>query len=245
MSTARQGFTLVESAVVLVIIGLLLGGVLLGRDLVHVAEITASIRDMDRIKTGIASFQRRRGIPGDWTGAEQRWGSGPACPAVSGEASCNGNGNGILDSTAYTGSETTFFWQHLGKAGLIEGSYHPHWPLGRLDATHAPHLTIDRWGVMPVRGLDDAYFYPGTPERTFLLLGELNTQSFLTSYANPSVTCYEARAVDGKIDDERPSSGIVQGLRTRCTDTLDPLAAATARYTPTVSDRTILGIRAN
>jgi prepilin-type N-terminal cleavage/methylation domain-containing protein len=242
---SRGGFTLVESAVVLVIIALLLGGVMLGRDLVHHAQIIASLRDLDKIKTGIAAFKMRRGLPGDYTGAEQRWGSAPSCPGNASTGTCNGNGNGQIDSTAFAGSEATFFWQHLGLAGLIPGQYNPNWPLGKIDKTHAPYLELDQWGLSVVRGLDNAYFYPGAQDRTYLLVGELNTQSFLTGYANPSVSCIDARAIDGKMDDEKPASGIVQSIRTRCTDTIDPNAAATAKYTPTVNDETLIGIRAD
>ena len=243
-SRPRAGFTLTELAVVLVIIGLLLGAVMAGRDLIRHAEINASLKDIEKIKMGVAAYKMRRGLPGDHSAAEQRWGSAPSCPGNASSGTCNGNGNGRIDSMLYTGSEATFFWQHLGLAGLIEGSFAPNWPLGSLDATYAPHLTIEQWGVMATHGLDDAYFYPNAPQLTYLLIGRLNTQTYMTGYANPAVTCYEARAIDGKIDDEKPSSGMVQGLRTRCTDTLDPLAASSARYTPTVNDETILGMRA-
>lgn len=244
LPSPRAAFTLTETAVVLVIVGLLLGGVLMGRDLVHNAEIVASVRDLERIKTGIATFKMRRGIPGDYAGAEQRWGAAPACPGNASTGSCNGNANSVIDSFVFTGSEATFFWQHLGLANLIPGNFNPNWPLGAINATHAPHLTISDWGLSVVHGLDSAYFYGATPARPQLLIGRLNTQTFLTGYANPSIPCFDARAVDGKIDDEKPGSGTVQAIRTYCTTDSNP-AAVGVSYTPTVNDDTILAIRAD
>ena len=58
MQNARQmGFTLIELSIVLVIIGLIVGGVLLGRDLIHAAEVRSVISDVERFRTAALTFQ--------------------------------------------------------------------------------------------------------------------------------------------------------------------------------------------
>ena len=50
-TTREQGFTLIELAIVLVIIGLIVGGVLVGQDLIKAAEIRASVTQIEQYNT--------------------------------------------------------------------------------------------------------------------------------------------------------------------------------------------------
>jgi prepilin-type N-terminal cleavage/methylation domain-containing protein len=84
MKANQKGFTLVEIAIVLVIIGLLLGGILKGQEMITQAKIKNVIADFSGISAAYYGYQDRyRAIPGDDTGAT-RWGTTP------------GNGNGIV-----------------------------------------------------------------------------------------------------------------------------------------------------
>ncbi len=123
--TVRQaGFTLVEIAIVLVIIGLLLGGILKGQEMITQARIKNVINDFNGITAAYASYQDRyRAIPGDDPGAQARW---TLPPANSG----NANGDGGLagnynDPTAAAEPETRLFWWHLRQAGFIPGATAP------------------------------------------------------------------------------------------------------------------------
>ena len=60
------GFTLIELSIVLIIIGLITGGILVGRDLVHAAEIRATISQEQRYNTAVNTFKLQYGyLPGD------------------------------------------------------------------------------------------------------------------------------------------------------------------------------------
>src|SRR3972149_9646258 len=87
MKTMQKGFTLVEIAIVLVIIGLLLGGILKGQEMITQAKIKNIINDFNGITAAMNSYQDRyRALPGDDVGAT-RW-----------TGTVAGNGNGILNS---------------------------------------------------------------------------------------------------------------------------------------------------
>src|SRR5256885_8774628 len=74
MTKRMQGFTLVEIAIVLVIIGLLLGGILKGQEMITQAKIKNSIADFSGISAAYHGYQDRyRAIPGDDPNAAGRW----------------------------------------------------------------------------------------------------------------------------------------------------------------------------
>ena len=127
-TTNRQaGFTLVEIAIVLVIIGLLLGGILKGQEMITQARIKNQINDFNGVTAAHFSYvDRYRAVPGDDLGAMGRWGgAGGQIPALVAGAS---DGNGQIDlpaGTAYNSAtptdETRLFWWHLRIAGFIPG----------------------------------------------------------------------------------------------------------------------------
>src|SRR3989441_3481138 len=91
MTNRQQGFTLVEIAIVLVIIGLLLGGILKGQEMITQAKIKNVMADFSGISAAYHGYQDRyRAIPGDDAGAA-RWTSPAGVVA--------GNGNGVVSGT--------------------------------------------------------------------------------------------------------------------------------------------------
>lgn len=109
----QQGFTLVEISIVLVIIGLLLGGVLKGQELLTNARVKRVINDFDGVSAAIFSYQDRyKQLPGDDNSANDRWGA------------TNGDGDGSVEGAwnQNTGNaEARLLWQHLRNAGLVAG----------------------------------------------------------------------------------------------------------------------------
>lgn len=123
--TSYGGFTLVELAIVITIIGLLIGGVLKGQEMIQNARVTATIAQVKSYHAAIETFRDRfDNLPGDITAAESRL---PGCSAATFCYSGNGNSRiGVgaqpwqsIDATV--ASENTQFWRHLALADLISG----------------------------------------------------------------------------------------------------------------------------
>jgi prepilin-type N-terminal cleavage/methylation domain-containing protein len=126
----ETGFTLVEIAIVLVIIGLLLGGILKGQEMITQAKIKNIINDFNGLSAAMYSYQDRyRALPGDELNANtvSRWGA----------AAFGGDGNGTFirgttaaatdvynnpaAAPAATTAEANLFWMHLRLAGFVPG----------------------------------------------------------------------------------------------------------------------------
>lgn len=122
MKRMQKGFTLVEIAIVLVIIGLLLGGILKGQEMITQAKIKNVVADFSGISAAYYGYQDRyRAIPGDDAGATARWAAAtlPAAPAS------GAYGNGIVSggyATATANEESRLFWAHLRSAGFVAGT---------------------------------------------------------------------------------------------------------------------------
>jgi prepilin-type N-terminal cleavage/methylation domain-containing protein len=120
----QSGFTLVEIAIVLVIIGLLLGGVLKGQELINSAKAKAVITDFRNTATMIAAYQDRfRALPGDDPSAGQHVkGATPATTPKDKQG--DGLVGGSWNSETLT-DESVLLWQQLRLAGLASGDTEP------------------------------------------------------------------------------------------------------------------------
>ena len=122
MKIRQSGFTLVEIAIVLVIIGLLLGGVLKGQELINSAKVKNLAQDFRTVPLYIYGYQDKfRSLPGDDSRA-----SNHVC--ASGDTNCTtaGDGDGQIegawdDAVGETPSEAVLFWQHVRLANLAAG----------------------------------------------------------------------------------------------------------------------------
>ncbi|WP_298398559.1 type II secretion system protein [uncultured Azonexus sp.] len=114
MQHRQHGFTLIEIAIVLVIIGVLLGGILKGQEMLTQSKIRAVEKELDGVAVAILGYRDRyKALPGDDPLASGRW---------------NGVGDGDADGkiagnfNSSTGSDESMLgWQHLRLAGLIGG----------------------------------------------------------------------------------------------------------------------------
>jgi len=114
MKRNQSGFTLIEIAIVLVIIGLLLGGVMKGQELINSAKVKNFATDFKNIPVYVYGYQDKfRSLPGD---------DNRAASHVSGGT--NGNGDGVISGswdTTSSSAESQLFWQHVRLAGLAAG----------------------------------------------------------------------------------------------------------------------------
>jgi prepilin-type N-terminal cleavage/methylation domain-containing protein len=118
MKSQQSGFTLVEIAIVLVIIGLLLGGILKGQELINSAKVKNLANDFRVIPTYIYAFQDKfKALPGDDSAALTHM-SGCTAPCA------NGNGNGVVNGNwnSLTATDESWqFWAHVRHANLAAG----------------------------------------------------------------------------------------------------------------------------
>ena len=127
----RAGFTLVELALVIVILGLIVGGVVVGQDLIRASEVRSIVEDFRRYTSAISTFRDKYlQIPGDIDNATSFWGKDNTnCPTHSGTAAtngtCNGDADGLFDvAAAASGTGEEFqFWRHLALSGIIAGNF--------------------------------------------------------------------------------------------------------------------------
>src|SRR5690242_11375379 len=113
MKSQQSGFTLVEIAIVLVIIGLLLGGILKGQELINSAKVKNLANDFRVIPTYIYAYQDRfKALPGDDAAASTHLAGPPAATnATTGGTPGNGVIEGVWNSAVAT-DESYLFWQH-------------------------------------------------------------------------------------------------------------------------------------
>lgn len=237
----KYGFSLVELSIVLVILGLLVGGILTGQNLIRAAELRSITKEFQNFEAAVNIFKDKYfALPGDMPNATAFWGLSGNCPGTHSQGTtdgttCDGDGNGSVDWSgdhlSPTRSETFRFWQHLANAGLIEGSYDgvsartssPYvfafWP------DNAPVSKIGSnvvWGVFDVDGSTSRFNYDDFGPYSYVLgvppsVGEWNRGAMLTAE--------EAWNIDTKMDDGMPGRGRVLGnVSIECVGTTDQTA---------------------
>jgi prepilin-type N-terminal cleavage/methylation domain-containing protein len=183
MRTRQSGFTLVEIAIVLVIIGLLLGGVLKGQELITQAKIKNVANDLNGLSAAVYAYQDRyRAYPGDDPNAATRW-LNPLATAGNGNAQVGAPANATIIDCSTSVLENCQFWHHLRLSGFIAGdtSVVP----GKLSPQNAVG------GVLQVQ--QGAMGLSGLVVCTTNLPGKV------------------ANAIDAQFDDGKPDTGTVRG----------------------------------
>lgn len=203
----RSGFTLLELSIVLVIIGLIIGGITVGADMIRSAELGSVVSDIQKYQTSINTFRLKySAVPGDMKNAEAYWGTdASSCPQGGGIGTCNGDGNGLIEhSTASTSYEGYRAWQHLSLANTISGAYTG--IQGSSDAiilgTNTPETRITGGGFSFLTSASGWHGY----YKNLLQIGSIDPVA--SSYTRGSLlTPAEANTIDEKIDDGIPNKG--------------------------------------
>jgi prepilin-type N-terminal cleavage/methylation domain-containing protein len=214
----QNGFTLVELAIVLMIIGLLIGGILKGQELITNARVTSALRNYKNYDAAVLTFQDSYGaLPGDMTNPSTRL---PNCSA----APCNiaGNGNGILNTVNNVfGDENATFWLHLAAANMVSGvDMSSTWTSGDSITFNHPK---DSLGNSVVVG---SFNYPVSADLPEGLNGFHYYPMGIAGGVNNNVTSFNiVGRMDTKVDNGNPSTGTI--TVSNCTPTAMPTGATT------------------
>ncbi len=230
MDRYKTGFTIVELSITLVIIGLLVGGVMTGRNLIRASEVRSISDELNRHVSAINLFQQKYTmLPGDFSKATRLWGSSPNCPATNAQATsdgttCDGNGNGMINANSGTGNNEYWrSWQHMSNAGLTEGSFS-----GVVGPGDTLNHAVIGWNVPEsnIGSVGWSMIFQQTSGSTnrfqlpywgniLILGGETDAGTSYGAFLSPA----ELYSLDQKIDDGRPADGsVIARWWDECTD---------------------------
>lgn len=186
----QKGFTLVEIAIVLVIIGLLLGGILKGQELINSARVRNLADQNSGIQAAYYGFiDRYRQVPGDWlfTSASQALGVTVNLPTAAATT-----GNGRIDNTLLEGAAV---WEQLARSNFLGGGFTP----AAVVPTAATYNT-----VAPVNAFNGPLVLTRNQGYTGTAANRLNL------HMGRNVPVSIARELDIKVDDGLPHTGVLR-----------------------------------
>ena len=229
-SILRAGFTLIELSIVLVIIGLIIGGVLVGRDLISAAAVRAQISQIEKYQAAVNTFRGKYGyLPGDIPNPT----AGQYGFTARGTFAGQGDGNGLIEGVDFNaanqnygwilfGGETQMFWTDLSVAKMVDGGFSqnnmlaPTLPVTAAQVSlyfpaakigNGNYIYVWSGGWQGFQALSDRVNYFSL---SAVVGGPAPMNGQLTS--NTTLTVQQAYAIDSKIDDGLPQSGRVMAL---------------------------------
>lgn len=234
----NKGFTLIELAIVIVIIGLLVGGVLTGQSLIDAAKVNRVISDVNKYNAAMLMFKSKYNAePGDMRNAydffDGSGGSSVCGPNTTNTpTSCNGSGNNLIAPTFGSLEEAGRLWQHLSLAKLIPTIQYytgklyyqtlktvedisPRSTLadGAMFTVYSPRFEASYWNPPIFYGQSALWIMLSKPTALGSTGGGsdyANTPYERTSWIPPAAaTPIEAYSIDKKMDDGLPTTGTV------------------------------------
>lgn len=202
------GFTLVELAVVMIIIGLVVGGILKSYSMIELARLKSTVRDTQVLTAAQHAFyEKYRALPGDMADARRRL---PDCTAAS--FCADGNGDRVLGTPADSQTdlsgtpgvqENIQYWKHLVLADMIgnlsaDADSNP--AQCEYGVTHPRARIGGGWNAMTTLPAGVGEY--GGPGVIYQLTASPNANGVV-------VTPQEAQHMDALLDDGRPNTGRV------------------------------------
>lgn len=256
----QKGFTLVELAIVLTIIGLLIGGILKGQQLMQNARVTATMAQVNAIEAATTTFRDTyNALPGDMANANVRV---PNCGNCGFGGAVTTAGDGIVGivtpawnlNTPQQGTninaaptvpaqETILFWAELAQAGLLSGITNDGITNTNVPTfgTSLPSARIGGGWVIgnssggPL-GVSAGPRPAGSPfvtmAGTVIVLASSPTAVMTGNTGTNPLAPATAAQMDRKQDDGEPTSGFVQAYGTplNCFSVAVPFSAASPGY---------------
>lgn len=244
MSTSKhteQGFTLVELAIVLVIIGLIIGGVLVGQDMIKSAEIRATVGQWESFSAASNTFRDKyRYIPGD---INATLAAQIGLVARSGAVG-HGDGNGLLEGCSagaiVAGCENVLFWRDLNTMSLVDGWFQTATDALGIAATaqQADDIPLS----FPEADLGRGNFwllFAAQGKNWYQIAGITDISNAGVYTLTNALTPFEAFNIDRKMDDSRPLVGSARAMESLTTpNTLAVAGAATCVFTDSTYNQT-------
>lgn len=236
MQKNKKGFSLVELSIVLVILGLLVGGIMTGQNLIRAAELRSVTTEFQKIQTAVNLFREKYfALPGDMRNATQFWDAATNCTATGGVklsgGTCNGGGDGIISQR-----ESFYAWHHLAQAGFITGEYS-----GLSGPADNNRDAVSGFNVLQAKLRSDAgwcMFYGGGGyefnldySKVFTIGSTADNNQFCADHNIFVLKPEESWGIDTKIDDGMPAQGKVIAHETlACTDAATDMTKYDAVY---------------
>ena len=215
----RNGFTLVELAVVLVVIGLIIGGVLVSKEMIEAARLRATVSQVEKYRSAVNNFRVKFNcLPGDCLNPSIL---GFFAAGMTGDTGL-GDGNGLIQSTAVLRlfGEPLVFWRHLSDAGLIDcdcgagltsGGGVPSNQTNAQSNLWFPAAKLRKGDYFVVYSLNGVNFFQITGPVNNPVMAQLVVATNNSYSTAPGLTPVEAAYIDTKLDDGLPLSGACKG----------------------------------
>lgn len=211
----QSGFTLVELAIVLVIIGLIISGILVGADLVNNAEIRKTISMVEKTNQAALTFRGKyQGVPGDITDLRaESFGLNANRTGAPGIGDGNSLVEGCSANATALGCENVLFYDDLTQARLVDTALGPR-TVGESTAV-IPSITTNGMATyLPSLRLRETSFLAVFPHqgRNYFMMATIGTNGTGALTTTAGVTPLESDSIDNKVDDGFGLTGDVRAI---------------------------------